>query len=176
MKRTIANVYHALFLMLLFSVSACQTQASKIEPGASLHQKEAFEIANVPKAVLNEIKKSHPKFKPLEAENELKHGNTYFDIEGLDSDGNEIEFDMLLQKDNSWKIAEIQRDLNVDQVPEPVLKAFKQRIPTLAPTRIIESDQGNGVIVYEFFTNDNNKEQKHEVKLTVDFLEKEWKH
>jgi len=83
---------------------------------------------------------------------------------------------MLLLDDSSWRIAEIQRDLNVNQVPKPVLNVFKQRVPTLSPTRIIESDQGDGVIVYEFFTKENDKELKHEVKLMVEFLEKEWVH
>jgi len=176
MNQTIRSVYLGLSLILVFSVSACQTGIPEIKPGASLHSKETVEISKVPMSVLSEIKKAHPDFRPLEAEKELKHGNTYYDIEGLDANGNEIEFDMLLLDDSSWRIAEIQRDLNVNQVPKPVLNVFKQRVPTLSPTRIIESDQGDGVIVYEFFTKENDKELKHEVKLMVEFLEKEWVH
>jgi len=77
------RVYLGLSLILVFSVSACQTGIPEIKPGASLHSKETVEISKVPMSVLSEIKKAHPDFRPLEAEKELKHGNTYYDIENL---------------------------------------------------------------------------------------------
>ena len=144
--------------------------------GSTLHSKVAVPLDKVPASVVSVIKKDHPKFKMLEAEKELKHGNTYYDIEGLDAQGNEIEFDMLLAKDGTWSIAEIQRDLTLKQVPERVVNVFRGEVPTLKPARIIESDQGGGVIIYEFFTQEKDKERKYEVKLSVELLEKEWTH
>lgn len=144
--------------------------------GSTLNQKENVDLAKVPAQVLSVIKKARPDFKAMEAEKELKHGNTYFDIEGLDGNGNEIEFDMLLGKDGTWTIAEIQRDLNMSQLPEPVAKLFQSKVPNTEPARIIESDQGDGVVVYEFYTRTKGKEKKYEIKLAVELLEKEWQH
>ena len=144
--------------------------------GSSLHQKQEVELSDVPDAVKSVILSRNPGFKMQEAEKELKHGNTYFDIEGLDAQGNEIEFDMLLGEDGSWSIAEIQRDLSLEQCPEPVVNLYNKRVEDITPKRIIESDQGGGVIVYEFYTVEGGKEKKYEIKLAVDFLEKEWKH
>jgi len=142
----------------------------------TLHKKESVELSDVPNGVKSVILESNPNFKMLEAEKELKHGNTYFDVEGLDAQGNEIEFDMLLGEDGSWTIAEIQRDLTLEQCPEPVVNLYKQKVVDVEPRRIIESDQGGGVIVYEFYTLEKEKEKKYEIKLSVEFLEKEWKH
>jgi len=144
--------------------------------GHSLHKKEEVALKDVPKSVFEVIKKARPGFKPSEAEKEIKHGNTYFDVEGVDVEGNEIEFDMLLGKDGSWSIAEIQRDLTIEQVPEPVVKIFKSKVVKASPKRIIESDQGNGVTIYEFYTKENGKEHKYEVKLSVEMLKDEWTH
>ena len=83
---------------------------------------------------------------------------------------------MLLEEDGSWSIAEIQRDLTLEQTPEPVAKLFKSKVPNILPKRIIESDQGDGVVVYEFYTVDNEHERKYEIKMQVELLEKEWKH
>jgi len=144
--------------------------------GSSLHKKFNVDLNEVPKGVMSVILSTRPDFKAQEAQKELKHGNTYFDIEGLDASGNEIEFDMLLQDDGSWVIAEIQRDLALDQTPEPVHALYQSKLGSVSPSRIIESDQGGGVIVYEFYTVENKLEKKYEIKLQVEFLENEWKH
>ena len=161
--------------LLVLSPEVYSGQPGK-DVGASLNSKVSVPLEEVPANVISVIKKDHPKFKMLEAEKELKHGNTYFDIEGLDAQGNEIEFDMLLAKDGTWSIAEIQRDLVLKQVPEPVVNVFRSEVPTLNPARIIESDQGGGVIIYEFYTQEKDKERKFEVKLSVELLKTEWKH
>ena len=101
--------------------------------------------------------------------------NTYYDIEGLDDADNEVEFDMLLKKDGSWHIAEVQRDLMLAQVPYPVAAVFNNKV-SIPPERIIESDQGNGTIIYEFYATDQGQEKKYEVKLSVELLDEEWQH
>ena len=157
-------------------ISSAHAGSPDKKVGSSLHKKVEVELSDVPESVKSVILAKSPKFKMLEAEKELKHGNTYFDIEGLDGQGNEIEFDMLLGEDGTWSIAEIQRDLSLEQCPEPVVKLYRQKLADVEPKRIIESDQGDGVIVYEFYTVENNHEKKYEIKLAVEFLEKEWKH
>ena len=144
--------------------------------GSTLHEKFDVALDKVPEDVKSVILSANPKFQMQEAQKELKHGNTYYDIEGLDANGNEIEFDMLLEKDGSWSIAEIQRDLVLEQTPEPVVALFKSKVPNVLPKRIIESDQGGGIIVYEFYTVESEQERKYEIKMQVELLEKEWKH
>ena len=144
--------------------------------GSTLNKKFNVDLADVPEAVKAVIRAANPDFKMQEAQKELKHGNTYFDIEGLDANGNEIEFDMLLEEDGSWRIAEIQRDLSLEQCPKAVADLFTTSVPNVTPARIIESDQGDGVIIYEFYTVENKLERKYEIKMQVELLEKEWKH
>jgi len=142
--------------------------------GSTLNKKFSVELSEVPEQVKAVIKAERPEFKMLEAQKELKHGNTYFDIEGLDENGNEIEFDMLLDN-GTWRIAEIQRDITLAQAPEAVAGLYNEKIG-VAPARIIESDQGDGVIIYEFYTVKGDKEKKSEIKLSVELLTEEWKH
>jgi hypothetical protein len=79
-----------------------------------------------------------------------------------------------------WRVVEIQRDISMDQAPEPVRAALLAAAPGVEPARIIESDQGDGVIIYEFYTRDAaGEEQKYEVKFdgaTAEFLAEEWAH
>jgi len=159
--------------ILLCSFSSLAFSA---DVGSTLNKKFDVDLADVPDAVKSVIRKANPDFKMQEAQKELKHGNTYFDIEGLDANGNEIEFDMLLEKDGSWSIAEIQRDLTLEQSPKVVADLFQSSVPNVSPARIIESDQGDGVVIYEFYTVENSKERKYEIKMQVELLDKEWKH
>lgn len=168
------NTLLSTLLLLVTSVGHAAHHGASV--GSTLNQKVGVELKDVPSEVKDVIKAAHPKFTMQEAEKELKHGNTYFDIEGLDGNGNEIEFDMLLTEDGSWRIAEIQRDLTLAQCPQIVVSLLNARVPNINVARIIESDQGDGVIVYEFYTVDGQIEKKYEIKLEVSFLEKEWAH
>ena len=170
------NAVLGLMLITVPSLSFAGADHNASTVGSTLNNKVSVELSDVPASVKSVIKSAYPKFKMQEAEKELKHGNTYFDIEGLDANGEDLEFDMLLGKDGSWSIAEIQRDLLVEQCPINVLSLFRQRVGSVDIARIIESDQGGGVIVYEFYTVEQGKENKYEIKLELSFLEKEWKH
>lgn len=46
------------------------------------------------------------------------------------------------------------RDVRIDQVPERVNGALETKFPGWRPDRIIESDRGDGVMIYEFFGKD----------------------
>lgn len=166
-----------LIALMLFAIVPLSHAGSKAEPvGSTLHKKFAVELADVPAEVKNVIKSAYPKFKMQEAEKEFKHGNTYFDIEGLDEHGDDLEFDMLLGKDGAWAIAEIQRDLTEEQCPKSVLMLFREKVKEIDIARIIESDQGDGVVIYEFYTVEKGQEKKYEIKRELSFLEKEWTH
>jgi hypothetical protein len=74
----------------------------------------------------------------------------------------------------------VQRDIDLSQTPEPVREALNANAPGVAPDRVIESDQMDGVIIYEFFTrNADGEETKYEVKFAggeAEFLTEEWVH
>ena len=168
------TAFVSLILLTISPLSFAGQNSTSV--GSTLNNKVGVELADVPASVKKVIKSAYPKFIMQEAEKELKHGNTYFDIEGLDANGNDLEFDMLLGKDGTWSIAEIQRDLTEAQSPKRVVELFRQHAKNADIARIIESDQGDGIIVYEFYTVEDKKEKKYEIKVELSFLEKEWQH
>ncbi|WAJ72158.1 hypothetical protein [Catenovulum adriaticum] len=170
-------------LASVFIITNASAKESKI--GASLNKKVELSIAELPQQVTDVINQARPGFVVKEAEKEYKHGNVYIDVEGLDKDGNEIEFD-LLKQNNRWQIVEIQRDLTLKQTPDIVVAALKSEQPNIQPKRIIESEQvtgkqANRVIIYEFYTVNpsSGDEKKFEVKLSAgkaELLKHEWQH
>ena len=162
-----------LICTLLGTVSTVSAAENKV--GSSLNQKYEIELSAIPAGAMAAILKLKPDFIAQEAEKELKHGHHYLDIEGLDAFGNEIEFDML-QTDGDWQVVEVQRDLSLSQCPQPVLDV----LPQIIPKRIIESDQTDGIVIYEFYTvAADGTESKYEVKLengNAELLTSEWRH
>lgn len=168
--RKISVVYIGLLLGSLTLLGACEK-----EVGSSLHEKHEIELTEIPQSAMAAILELKPDFVAKEAEKESKHGNYYLDIEGVDGKGNEVEFDML-QIGGVWEVVEVQRDLTLDQCPQIVL----DQVPNIEPKRIIESDQINGIVIYEFYTvAANGEEKKFEVKVeneTAELLSEEWRH
>lgn len=166
-----------LVTLLGLSITACQsTEEDTKKVGSTLNEKYELTLDQIPESAMSAIIKFSPEFVAKEVEKELKHGNTYLDVEGLDGKGNEIEFDMLEQENGMWKVVEIQRDLTLEQCPKIVIDA----LPEISPKRIIESDQTNGIVIYEFYTvADNGEEKKYEVKVEnnqAELLSEEWSH
>jgi hypothetical protein len=176
-KPIAAMALFALSPMALVSTGAAFGQ--KAEVGASLNQKVSVPLSEVPAEVLAVVRAKRPGMKVAEAEKEIRSGNQYFDIEGIDANGNEIELDLTLEG-GVWAVVEIQRDISWDMVPGSVQTALHDNVPGVSPDRIIESDQDNGMIIYEFFTrNVDGGETKYEVALEAGeatFLNEEWKH
>jgi hypothetical protein len=122
---------------------------------------------------------ARPELSITEAEFETRDGNEYYDVGGTLPDGSELELDMT-RIDGVWTVVEFQRDIGMDLVPEDVAAALASGVPDWAPTRIIESDQGDGTIIYEFFgPGEGDELDKHEVKWTdgeAELLVDEWAH
>ena len=136
------------------------------------------EDGDVPQAVLDVVKAARPDLAVTEAEYETRDGREYYDVGGLLPGGEEIELDMTLV-DGAWTVVEIQRDIDVEQAPAPVVAALNAGVPDWEATRIIESDQGDGTIVYEFFGPGGDGTAKYEVKWTdseATLLTEEWAH
>ena len=82
--------------------------------------------------------------------------------------------------DGQLTVVETQSYIEMVTVPETVADALLSAKPAWTTRRIIESDQGDGVIVYEFFGSDGDQEEvKVEVKLEAgqaELLVDEWIH
>lgn len=149
------------------------------EVGATLNEKADISIDDVPAAVLEAARAVRPNVNYTEAEMEIRNGVTYYDVGGEDENGQEVELD-IMQDGDGWRVVEVQRDISFDETPEPVKAALLASAPGVEPARIIESDQTDGVIIYEFYTRDaDGAEAKYEVKFEngeAEFLTEEWVH
>jgi hypothetical protein len=141
--------------------------------------KEATDLDALPAEVLAVARASQPELNVSEAEYETRDGNEYYDVGGTMPDGSELELDMT-KINGVWTVVETQRDIDMSTVPDAVSEALLGEYPGWSVDRIIESDQGDGVIVYEFFgKDDGGQETKIEVKLEngqTELLVDEWKH
>lgn len=141
--------------------------------------KEAAALDSVPDTVLAAARAARPGLEISEAEHERRDGREYYDVGGRLADGSELELD-LTQVDGAWTVVEVQRDVALAEVPERVRAALPAGQGGWAPTRIIESDQGDGVVIYEFFgPGPAGGELKREVKWVdgaAELLEDEWLH
>lgn len=141
--------------------------------------KKEVALDSLPADVLQVVMDARPGFQPESAEYETRNGNEYFDIEGEGADGLEVEFD-LTKIDGIWTIVETQRDVSMEDVPGVPSTVLTEVYPDFVPERIIESDQGGGLIIYEFFGPGPDGDP---IKIEVSFeagksavLEEEWQH
>lgn len=141
--------------------------------------KQEIELNEIPQPILELVSERSPGFKPGEAESEIRNGQTYYDIEGETAAGDELEFD-ITQVDGQWTIVETQRDIAWEVAPAAVRDSLRAVAPDFLLRRIIESDQGDGVIIYEFFgSQDGAPETKLEVRYAdgaAELLTEEWVH
>ena len=137
-------------------------------------------LAEVPAEVLAAARAARPGFTPAEAESETRDGRRYFDVEGILPDGSEIEFDIMAEGD-LWRVVETQRDIAFADAPEPVRKAALARDSALAPVRVIESVQSDGLIIYELYATRPGETPERKVEVRWDgseasVLDQEWAH
>jgi hypothetical protein len=141
--------------------------------------KETTGLQAVPEEVLRAARVARPELELEAAEHEVRNGQDYYDLAGKMPDGSEIELD-LTTVGGIWTVVEIQRDVGIDQVPEQVRNALSTANPKWMPHRIIESDQTDDVIIYEFFgPGPDGDETKVEVRWeagTAEVLRDEWLH
>jgi hypothetical protein len=175
MKHEKMIVAAALAALALAACSAEQEQGRKVDASG----KEDTALDALPDEVLAAARAARPELTITEAEYETRDGNEYYDVGGTLPDGSELELDMT-RIDGKWTVVEFQRDIGMELVPVGVAAALSDGVPDWTPTRIIESDQGDGTTIYEFFARDDNNELvKHEVKWTngeAELLVDEWAH
>lgn len=171
------RLYRALLTVAIGT--SCVAHAEQSDIGSDLYEKQAVSGDSVPAQALESVRKLQPGFELREAESESKHGNQYLDLEGVTAEGKEIEFDMLLNEQNLWEVVEIQRDLSLDECPQPVRELYHEHFEAPEPQRIIESKQMDGLIIYELYFVEAGQTTKSEIKLdgdTATLLEEEWTH
>ena len=131
-------------------------------------------LTSVPAEVLAAARAARPGFVPGEAQSETRDGRLYYDIEGRLQDGSEIEFD-IMQEGGSWRVVETQRDLAFVAVPAPVRAAAHAHDASLAPTRVIESVQADGLVIFEIYQGTRKVEVRWDGRQAV-VLAREWAH
>ena len=170
---------NVLVTIILFGLGACGGPEAGDGRKVEASGKEATDLDAVPAEVMAVARAARPDLAISEAEYETRDGNEYYDVGGTLPDGSELELDMT-KLDGAWTVVETQRDIGVDMLPGGVADLLGSEFPEWLPDRIIESDQGDGVIVYEFFGSDDSGEStKIEIKWEQDqaeLLADEWIH
>jgi len=166
-------------LAALIGVSACSVEQEEEGHQVDASGKEETALDALPADVLAAALAARPGLSIAEAEYETRDGNEYYDVGGTLPDGSELELDMT-RIDGVWTVVEYQRDIGMGLVPADVAATLAAGVPDWAPTRIIESDQGDGIVIYEFFAPGDGEEMvKHEVSWSdgvAELLTDEWAH
>lgn len=170
-----------LWLPLLCAVSGCSAdtrQAAANDPAANesantvaTSGKTEVPLAHVPRPVLAAATAARPGFVAAEAESETREGRRYFDVGGKLADGTEVEFD-IMEEGGSWRVVETQRDIALSAAPEPV----RQASGGFAATRVIESTQQDGLVIYELYDAQQKKLEIRWDGHRAEVLTKEWAH
>ena len=156
---------------------AADGQAEAVAPASNrvaASGKVDVPLAQVPARVLAAARAARPGFVPAEAQSETRDGRLYYDVEGRLPDGAEIEFD-IMQEGGRWRVVETQRDLAFAAVPAPVRAAALAHDAALAPTRVIESVQADGLVVFEIYQGERKVEVRWDGR-QASVLAREWAH
>jgi hypothetical protein len=168
-----------LAMVLLAGLCACAGPEGDEGRRVDASGKEPTDLAAVPEEVLTVARAARPDLILSQAEYEIRDGNEYYDVGGTLPDGSELELDVT-RLDGVWAVVEVQRDIQSDMVPEEVRAALAAHAPGWRADRVIESDQGDGMVIYEFFGPGESAEPtKIEVKLengSAEVLADEWLH
>ena len=170
-----------LFLAALPLYGCGESGGDAAEPAATVDSsgKTGTALDDVPREVIEAAHRVQPGLAIQGAEYETRDGREYYDLAAVMPDNREIELDMT-RVDGVWTVVEVQRDIGYPDVPVPVADALAAAVPGWEAERIIESDQGEGTVIYEFFGPGAGGERiKYEVKWAdnvAELLTEEWAH
>lgn len=160
-------------------LNACSAEPDAAARTIDASGKQAVSLGDLPEGVVEAVSEARPGLVIAEAEYETRNGAEYYDVGGTTPEGSEIELD-LTQIDGRWTVVESQRDIADSETPAQVRNALYAAKPDFKIVRIIESDQGDGVVIYEFYQeNSDGAREKAEVKFEAGvaaLLETEWRH
>lgn len=150
---------------LVFALSACVHHYNETVPEAQVGPDLVTEIAlvDVPSSVSDLVAQSNPNFVVSEVLKKERGERIYYDVEGELPNGDEIEFDVLMGPSGP-EIVEIQRDIKWKDVPNAGRKLVDAANEGKAEvSRVIESTQTNGAIIYEVFIQGYGSDPSFEI-------------
>lgn len=172
-------------LALLSGLAACGQGETAPKDTAQPEQvatsgKTKVPLDQVPAEVLQAAMAAQPGITLSEAEAETRDGRRYYDIGGTLADGSEVEFD-IMEEGGSWQVVETQRDIAFSAAPAQVREASARADAQFTPTRVIESTQQDGIVIYELFGPAGSDPQGRKVEVKwegrqAEILTKEWAH
>ncbi|MEL7447136.1 MAG: hypothetical protein AAGK02_15220 [Pseudomonadota bacterium] len=134
---------------------------------------------DVPTGIRTVAEETIPGMTIAEVEMKERDGMTFFDVEGARPDGSEVELDMLQEDDGSFRVVEIQRDIDWADVPDPARAATDGVDGMFTPDRVIESVQNDGTVIYELFAPGKTDEPSAEISVKdgeAEMLTERWKY
>ena len=166
--------------LLCVAMACIVTSCGKAEaPRASTTEVIELALSDVPQSVNELVSTTRPDFTTTEVLKKVREGRVYYDVEGELTNGEEIEFDVLMTE-NGPQIVEIQRDINWNFVPLLAQTIVQRANPDgLEIVRIIESIQTDNSIIYEVFVANHPSEPRFEVRMKdneAKLLPTRWKH
>ena len=86
-----------------------------------------------------------------------------------------------MEQDGRWRVVETQRDIDFASAPQAVRDAARAHDAALEPTRVIESRQEDGLVIYELFAPAGGDPRGRKVEIKWDgrqasVLAREWAH
>ncbi|MGH8129945.1 MAG: PepSY domain-containing protein [Steroidobacteraceae bacterium] len=178
------KLHRAILAGTLISLAAACAEPEDPEPSRGTRVETSGKLDTaleaVPEEVVSAALAARPDLTISEAEYELRDGREYYDVGGTLPDGSELELDMT-RVDGAWTVVEFQRDIGADALPADVGAALAANYPGWTADRIIESDQDNGIVIYEFFGADDAAGEPVKVEIkweqgVAEVLEHEWAH
>ena len=86
-----------------------------------------------------------------------------------------------MEEGGQWRVVETQRDIALSAAPEQVRETARKADVSFEPTRVIESRQQDGLIIYELYGPAGGDPQGRKVEIkwdgrTASVLTSEWAH
>ena len=151
-------------------------QAGQVESSG----KVATPLSEVPSDVVAAARAAQPDLQIASAEAETRDGRRYYDLAGTRPDGSEFELD-IVEEDGRWRVVETQRDVDFTSTPQAVQNAAQEVDPSITPSRVVESRQEDGVVIYEIYSPQGGDPQVRKLEVRWDgnqasVLTEEWTH
>lgn len=170
------NLKHLAIATAAFGFSACGGPSSVDSDKDIVTEMALQDVPASVKALVNETQADFVISEVFKKERGLR---IYYDVEGELSDGSEIEFDILMSTSGP-EIVEIQRDIVWNTVPDAaraLVEAANKNDDDIS--RVIESTQTDGAIIYEIFIDGHSSDPRFEVwskESNYKLLSTRWEH
>jgi uncharacterized membrane protein YkoI len=111
---------------------------------ATLADEKKIEISELPKAVVKAAKKAFPEAQIVGAAKETEDGETIYEVM-MKLDGKSID----LAIDDEGEIEEIEKEIEVEDLPRAVIKAVRKKFPGSEIEKVEEVSDEDDKVVYE---------------------------